>query len=306
MLPELVAAEKWACEYFRVGTVTLEPPVGGTVTTNFRFSAKNQSVLVSVRPKCERGRVDVFGELVRLAASQGVPAVPMIPQPTRPTLFAHIVDGFVVSGQRWVVGETVVPSVESSFAAGKLLARVHKVNLYRTPKKESQWLRPVRVPPTIVPDYLAWVHARWNDLNLALSGSLNLARGLCHGDYFPDNLVSTVEGMTIVDWECANTDLFVLDLALGIVGWCQTVEKRLNLELYKTFLAGYETLRAVSPDEQRVLPSAVGGMAASVAWQRYQILEQDTKNGRITRARDPEALEFIIYPENRDVRTPCE
>ena len=81
----------------------------------------------------------------------------------------------------------------------------------------------------------------------------SLPRGLTHGDLFRDNVLWNDAGeiAALLDFESACEGTFAYDLMVTMLAWC--VADELDLELSRAMFDGYESVRALAPQERRGL-----------------------------------------------------
>ena len=92
-----------------------------------------------------------------------------------------------------------------------------------------------------------------------------LPSGVSHGDLFRDNVRwrdggEPAEIECVLDWESAEPEAFVYDLAVSILAWCYGAE--LERPLLDAMIAGYSGERPLSPLEEEALPLALEAAAA--------------------------------------------
>ncbi|MFC1780296.1 phosphotransferase [Patescibacteria group bacterium] len=89
-----------------------------------------------------------------------------------------------------------------------------------------------------------------------------LPLGITHGDMHNGNVLilrnNLDEVYAILDFEEVGRDLLLVDLARSIIGVCYTEDgNRLDSDLVKAELNGYESIRALTDHEKSVLSSAI-------------------------------------------------
>jgi homoserine kinase type II len=79
----------------------------------------------------------------------------------------------------------------------------------------------------------------------------SLRRGLVHGDLFRDNVLWSETGdiVALLDFESASDGVLAYDLAVTILAWC--VGERLDVDLARAMVAGYQHIRSLDPAERR-------------------------------------------------------
>ncbi len=103
----------------------------------------------------------------------------------------------------------------------------------------------------MVDDELAWLAQHWPRY---------LPRGATHLDIFPDNVFFRDDKVSaIIDFYFSATDMLAYDLAIVINAWCFDKDFRFRADCYQALLAGYESIRALSPAEKDALPVLLRG-----------------------------------------------
>ena len=161
------------------------------------------------------------------------------------------------------------PSVAQCRALGATLAEMHAAlkgfAMTRANALSVEGWRPLIRPRLARADALrpglgAEVEA---DLNaLEASWPQDLPRGVIHADLFPDNaflLDDRVLG--VFDFYFACTDALAYDLAVCLNAWCFEPDRSFNLTKGRAMIAGYESVRALTPEERAALPTLARGAA---------------------------------------------
>lgn len=105
---------------------------------------------------------------------------------------------------------------------------------------------------TILAD-LAMLGARW---------PRGLPTGVCHADFFPDNVFFTGGKFSgAIDFYFACTEAFAYDIAVALNAWCFEPDGSFNITAARQFLAGYEAVRPLGQDERAALPVLAHGAA---------------------------------------------
>lgn len=98
----------------------------------------------------------------------------------------------------------------------------------------------------------------------------DLPRGVIHADLFPDNVLmlgDTVSGL--IDFYFACTDLLAYDVAVTHAAWCfDNTGRNFDPAISAALLAGYESIRPLSPEERAALPLLARGAAMRFAMTR--------------------------------------
>ncbi len=100
--------------------------------------------------------------------------------------------------------------------------------------------------------------------------SLDLPRGLIHGDLFQDNALFDTDGKLtgVIDFYHACHDILIQDLAIAINDWCIEDGGITSETLQTAILRGYESVRPLTDNEHEFLPTLRRTSAARFALTR--------------------------------------
>ena len=122
---------------------------------------------------------------------------------------------------------------------------------------------------------------------LALSWPRDLPTGIIHADFFPDNVFfDDGKFAAAIDFYFACEDAFAYDLAICLNCWCFEPDASFNFTAARALVAGYQSLRPLSPAERTGLPILAHGAAMRffltrlIDWGR-------TDDGALVRPKDP-------------------
>jgi homoserine kinase type II len=128
--------------------------------------------------------------------------------------------------------------------------------------------------------------------------SARLPRGAIHGDLFRDNVLwAPGEPPGIIDFGFAATDALAYDLAISVNDWC--IERggdghgRLLPEHEREMIAGYHSVRPLTPEEQAVWPGLLRAAALRFWLSRLYDLHLP-RPGDLVHAHDPGEFEMIL------------
>ncbi len=100
------------------------------------------------------------------------------------------------------------------------------------------------------------------DIEAAKSLSDHLPRGTIHADLFPDNAVFLGDRFVgAIDFYFACTDALAYDFAICMNAWAFETDGAFNFSKGANLLAGYESVRALSPEERAAFPLLCRGAA---------------------------------------------
>jgi homoserine kinase type II len=124
----------------------------------------------------------------------------------------------------------------------------------------------------------------------------DLPRGVIHADLFPDNTLLMGDKLGgVIDFYFACTDFLAYDLAVALNAWCFEPRGMFNLTKGKAMIAGYESVRPLTPAERDALPTLARGAAMRFFATRLHDWNEDTGDALVQR-KDPleyaDKLEF--------------
>jgi homoserine kinase type II len=165
---------------------------------------------------------------------------------------------------------TPTPSQNRCYAAGKILAKMHRAgenfNHHRNntlghaawkPLLEKsrhgtidrKFARPIQEAET----WLDSILSAWPE---------NLPRGIIHADLFPDNMMFIGNEVTaVIDFYFACHDILAYDLAIMINAWCFDRYDRFNINKSRQLIAGYQSIRRLNREEKDAIPTLCKGAA---------------------------------------------
>lgn len=126
------------------------------------------------------------------------------------------------------------------------------------------------------------------DLGMLAQGwPTDLPTGVCHADFFPDNVFFTAGRFSgAIDFYFACTDAFAYDVAAALNAWCFEADGSFNITSARQFLSGYEALRPLSDAERQALPILAHGAAMRFFLTRLYDWGT-TPPGALVRPKDP-------------------
>jgi homoserine kinase type II len=248
----------------------IRPLTGGMRNSSFVLETDAGRLVLSVLDSHDVDSAAALADLTVALAAGGVPT----PAPLASPGGGHVLrraDGTPVAIRPHVDGTLSSPVPERDLhAIGTLLGRVHTLDPpIRLPpptrRLPGRWRHRVRgrADPRLV-DLLERAVAL--DREIAWS---HLPQGLTHGDLFDDNLIHDDAGWHVIDWEYAAHDVFVLDIAIAIIGVCRAGGPTLDPARVRRFLDGYEAVRPLEAVERVTVRPALRYGAAVLAYERW-------------------------------------
>jgi homoserine kinase type II len=133
-----------------------------------------------------------------------------------------------------------------------------------------------------------------------------LPASVIHADLFPDNVLMLDDRVSgLIDFYFACTDITAYDVAVTHAAWCFSGDGRsFDPAISQGLLAGYESVRPLSPGERDALPLLARGAALRFLMTRAYDWVNTPADAMVTR-KDPLAfahrLEFYADPANAGV-----
>lgn len=191
------------------------------------------------------------------------------------------------------------PSPEQAQAIGKVLANMHLASrdFALTRANAMDFAHNLAVLEKCSRDGLAAIHS---DLPAMLeparaAAALDLSalpQANIHADLFPDNVLMLADTVTgLIDFYFACTGAMALDLATTHAAWCFDDCNRYLPELGARMVAGYESVRPLTPEERALLPQIAKGAALRFVASRAEDW-LDTPDDALVTRKDP--MEFAL------------
>jgi homoserine kinase type II len=142
---------------------------------------------------------------------------------------------------------------------------------------------------TIAPGLAALIEAELDHVESAWPD--DLPRGIVHADLFPDNVFFLGDRLSgLIDFYFACHDTLSYDIAITLNAWCFEADHAFNITKGQALLAGYQSVRALTPEEREALPLLARGAALRFLLTRaYDWL--NTSSAALVSRKDP--LEFV-------------
>jgi homoserine kinase type II len=114
-----------------------------------------------------------------------------------------------------------------------------------------------------------------------------LPRGVIHEDLFPDNALFVGDAVGgVIDFYFACEDALAYDLAVCLNAWSFEPDRSFNVTKGQALIAGYQSVRALTPEERGALPVLAYGAAMRFFATRLRAWD-DTPPGALVRPKDP-------------------
>jgi homoserine kinase type II len=162
------------------------------------------------------------------------------------------------------------PNVAQVRSAGIALANLH-LAMQNYPNKRVNDLGPIAWQNmwNIISDKAGGFeidlksHIENDLLEIAQNWPHDLPKGFIHADLFPDNVLYIGDKVSgLIDFYFAANDYFAYDLAIMLNAWCfLPLGREFDLTKGRALLAGYESVRPLTPSEKNAMPLLARGAA---------------------------------------------
>ena len=154
-------------------------------------------------------------------------------------------------------------------ALGQVLASLHEAGLTFPLRREnalslSGWAKLFASVGGIADKIALGMSAKLAHALDALSRDwpAHLPCGVIHADLFPDNVLFLNDAVSgVIDFYFACNDLLAYDLAICMNAWCFELDGSFNVTKAKALFNGYNSVRALTPEEISALPLLARGAA---------------------------------------------
>jgi homoserine kinase type II len=275
---------------------------GGIENSNFFADTTEGRYVLTVFERLSFEQLPFYLHLMRHLAAHGIP----VPGPKADA------DGeilFTLNGKPAAVVERLrgnqqlSPDSAHCRSVGAMLARMHVAGRDYKPHQPNlrglAWWNetvPVIVPfldpaqRTLIEDELVFQQ------QLAASKAhAALPRGPVHADLFRDNVMFDGHQLTgFFDFYFAGVDTFLFDVAVCINDWCIDLPTgRLEEDRAEAFVAAYDQVRPLTPDEKRLVPAMLRAAALRFWVSRLWDLHLP-RDASLLKAHDPTHFERVL------------
>ena len=294
-----------------IGELTsLKPISSGIENTNYFADTTAGRYVLTLFERLSFEQLPFYLELMRHLAARGIP-VPG-PHADASGSILHSLQGkpaAVVDRLRG--GHRMAPDAEHCGAVGAMLARMHLAGadfaLHQPNLRGLAWWNetvPV-VLPFLDPSQRELIESELAfQQQLAASAAFaTLPRGPIHADLFRDNAMFDVEAdgdgeqdvlTGLFDFYFAGVDSFGFDIAVCLNDWCIDLESGLLTEDRAcAFVAAYDSVRALTSNERRLLPALMRGAALRFWISRLWDLHLP-RDATLLKPHDPAHFERVL------------
>jgi homoserine kinase type II len=190
------------------------------------------------------------------------------------------------------------PSVLQCGEIGKVLARMHRAGdsfdkTMRNPRGREWRLHTAEALLPLLDNTSATLLQ--SELDFQAQHALPaLPEGVIHADLFRDNVLFDGDRLGgLIDFYYACNDALLYDLAIAVNDWCIAADGCLDQARLAALLAGYESVRALTPAEKMAWPVMLR-IAALRFWLSRLYDMHFPQEGELIHAKDPRHFERIL------------
>jgi homoserine kinase type II len=285
---------------------SLKPIASGIENTNYFADTTTGRYVLTLFERLSFEQLPFYLELMRHLAARGIP-VPGPHADASGTILHSLQGKPAAVVDRLRGGHRLAPDAPHCGAVGAMLARMHLAGadfeLHQPNLRGLPWWNetvPVVLPflddsqRALIESELAFQQ------QLAASAAFStLPHGPIHADLFRDNaMFDDIDGTDtltgLFDFYFAGVDSFGFDIAVCLNDWCIDLESGLLAEdRASAFVTAYDSVRALTSNERRLLPALMRGAALrfwiSRLWDLY--LPRDAS---LLKPHDPTHFERVL------------
>lgn len=282
--------------------LAIETCAGGIENTNYFVETNVGAYVLTLFERLTAAELPFYLHLMQHLARHGIPVPNPVPDAEARVLH-RLKDKPAVVVNRLRGKSEMNPSSEHCIAVGAMLARMHLAGRdYQrhqpNPRALGWWAESVPlVLPFLNEEQRVLLRGEMDlQTRAAASGEYaELPRGPVHGDLFRDNVMFEGEHLTgILDFYFAGCDVWLYDIGVCLNDWCVDLNSgRQDVVRKEAFLAAYESVRPLLPQERRLLPAMERAAAFRFWLSRLRDLHMP-RRAAVLKAHDPEHFERVL------------
>lgn len=280
----LEEAEEILKLYGRTNVVKCTPLSLGISNSNYRVDLEGEVVLLKISNDKNQAQLADEQAILVYLKEKNYP-YSLKPFPLSSGDFIYNYGQYFGVLYPFVEGIPPGPSDYTCQEVGRAMAELHNIKhdlkcLAKLRPHEAVGFGPKEIldyiqTPGCPPDFKACFKTLYPD---HLDGFINanFETGIIHGDLYYDNtLFDHNKISTVLDFEQAGIGEYALDLGISISGTC--LEKgRVITPLVNSYLVGYESVRALTPNEKKFLDQAITlGLLSISLWRIKRFYERN-------------------------------
>jgi homoserine kinase type II len=293
--PEQLTA--WLQQYPLGKLLDLKGIASGITNTNYFVTTESGRYVLTLFERNSAEELPYFLDLMAHLADHGIPC----PHPVANSEHHYLgeLNGKPAALVSCLRGSSLeIPDVVHCAAMGQVLARMHLAGqsfgaTMANPRGPHWWKGAAE---SVLPYMEARQRMMLEDEIAYQAGfrSLELPRGVIHGDMFRDNVLFEGSQLTgLIDFYYACNDVLAYDLAITVNDWCVAEDGSLDEARLCAMLAAYHAERPLTSAEHEAWPALLRAAALRFWLSRLYDLHHP-REGEITHAKDPEHFRRIL------------
>jgi homoserine kinase type II len=299
---------------------SINPCVGGIENTNYFVDTERGRYVLTLFERLTFEQLPFYLHLMKHLAQHNIPVpaphTAINPPPGQTDDIVHTVRGKPAAVVDRLRGRSeLAPTAEHCAAVGEMLARMHLAGLDYPRQQEN--LRGLDWWNATVPVVLEHTTAEQSRFLLselayqnhvaASSAYRALPRGPVHADLFRDNVLfdsddNQLQLTGFFDFYFAGWDALLFDVGVCLNDWCVDLDTGVaHAGRTEAFLAAYQTVRRLTPQERTMLPAMARAGALRFWISRLWDLHLP-REAALLQAHDPGHFERVL---RQRARHPC-
>jgi homoserine kinase type II len=276
---------------------------GGIENTNYFVDTRSGEYVLTLFERLTFGQLPFYLHLMKHLAGRGIP----VPDPAPAKeggILLHSLKGKPAAVVNKLRGASVLaPQPAHCAGVGEMLARMHLAGLdfpLHQPNLRGLpwWNSTVAVVlPHITTDQqtLLLGELAYQNHIADTSSYKSLPRGVIHADLFRDNVMFEDGRLTgFFDFYFAGCDTFLFDISVCLNDWCiDLATGKHDTERADAFVAGYQGVRKLTPQERALLPAMLRAGALRFWISRLWDLHLP-REAAVLQAHDPAHFERVL------------
>ena len=275
---------------------------GGIENTNYFVDTDQGAYVLTLFERMDWDELPFYLHLMRHLANRGIP-VPT-PAPDAEGRILHRLEGKPAAVVGRLRGKSeLAPDARHCAAVGDMLARMHRAGQdyarHQPNPRGLPWCQ--QITPALLPhideaERLLLREELAFQIGIAASaGYAALPRGPVHADLFRDNVLFEGHSLSgFLDFYFAGCDAFLFDIGVCLNDWCVNLDSgRADAARRTAFLAAYEAVRPLAPEERRLLPAFQRAAALRFWLSRLWDLHLP-RQAAVLQAHDPSHFERVL------------
>lgn len=277
----------------------------GIENTNYFVTTTQDKFVLTLFETLQASELPYFLNLMAFFADHGVPSAHPIAD-NQGSYIRNLNNKPAALVKRLQGMSIECPTIDHCRIVGTLLGRMHNIGTRFEENRENdrgpQWWRHTekKLLPRLSEEDAELIH---DEIRYQTSKqSLDLPRGVIHGDLFRDNVLFVDHSLTgVIDFYYACTDILLYDVAISVNDWCSNDDGSINEDMLGIFVAAYRQQRLPTDSEDRVWTVMLRAAALRFWLSRLHDMHFP-RQGEITHVKDPQFFKHILLQrrENED------